>query len=413
MSRRDIGTDDPRVHVRPGRGSRPRTKIRPDYSAARRGRVTAIDRGRYGVTMLDDSTELVAVKARELPRGSVAVGDVCAIVGDLSGAKDTLARIVAIDERRTALRRTAEDGDEAGHERVIVANADQMVIVSALTQPAPKTGFIDRCLVAAYDAGLEPIVVFTKADMTSQREIVADYSPLDLQIFVTALPDSVTETSPNAAVLDVGTAALSTDMTELPAGAAAPSAATRGVLPAEAPSDTGVATAKSDGIEAVKAALAGHVSVLIGQSGVGKSTLINALVPHAARATGAVNAVTGKGRHTSTSAVALTLPQETTPTTAHAHNISRGGALETTPNASTVVIDTPGVRGFGLAHVSADSLLRGFPDLLTLTDDCPRGCTHHAGSPECALAAVDSPSLQARVASYHRLLEALDKPDWA
>lgn len=180
------------------------------------------------------------------------------------------------------------------------------------------------------------------------------------------------------------------------------------------------------------------MSVLIGQSGVGKSTLLNALVPQAARATGEVNAVTGKGRHTSTSAMAFTLTPESTDTSGVADAAAPCAAILGTaaPRAATqlpdsqnrtqknhaqsltaqipptIVIDTPGVRGFGLAHVSPDSLLRGFPDLLMLTDDCPRGCTHHPNERECALADADSPALIARVASYHRLLEALDKPDW-
>ena len=99
----------------------------------------------------------------------------------------------------------------------------------------------------------------------------------------------------------------------------------------------------------------------MGHSGVGKSTLINALVPGADRAIGRVNAVTGRGRHTSTSLQALELP---------------GGGW---------VIDTPGVRSFGVAHVSSADVLRGFPDLAEVAKECPRGCTHEAGVLECAL----------------------------
>ena len=434
MSRRDIGTDDPRVHVRPGKGSRPRTKTRPDYSKARRGRVTAIDRGRYAVELLDDGAaaaaqrggvtaeqpenahlplpptpaqsqaapvQLTAVKAREIPRGGVAVGDVCAIVGDLSGREGTLARIAAVDPRVTELRRTAEDGDSAGNERVIVANADQMLIVTALAQPEPRLGFIDRCLVAAYDAGLEPILVLTKADLAPADALRAHYAPLDLRIVVTALP--------------------------------APDLAAPGLAAAD--------------LAKLRDLLNGHVSVMIGQSGVGKSTLINALVPAAARATGGVNAVTGKGRHTSTSAQAFTLPPNipealnTTPAAPAAPPMlstppSPGTPLPpgtppsrqqtskspAAPSAPTVVIDTPGVRGFGLAHVSAASLLRGFPDLARIAADCPRGCTHCEGELECALseaaaaseaaAGSDAPDAgglrtAARVASYRRLLESV------
>jgi ribosome biogenesis GTPase len=119
---------------------------------------------------------------------------------------------------------------------------------------------------------------------------------------------------------------------------------------------------------------------------VGKSTLVNALVPGADRATGVVNDVTGRGRHTSTSAVMLRLPE--------------GGWI----------IDTPGIRSFGLAHVEPEGLLAAFPDLEQLTVDCPRGCTHQDGAPECALeeAAEDGRVEPARVAAYHRLLASRD-----
>lgn len=362
MSRRDIGTDDLRVHVRPGKGSRPRSKIRPDYSSARRGRVTAVDRGRYAVTMLDDGVCVTAVKARELPRGSVVVGDICAVVGDLSGRKDTLARITLIDERRTALRRTAEDGDSAGHERVIVANADQLMIVTALAQPEPRLGFIDRCLVAAYDAGLEPILVLTKADLADPTELLAHYEPLDIRILVCAR----------------------TDDKDIHLGSE---------------TDKDILHEHYAGVDDIFAAITGHVSVFIGHSGVGKSTLINALVPHADRATGGVNDVTGKGRHTSTSAMAFEiLPEQPASPAMH--------------TSATIVIDTPGVRSFGLAHVSSDSLLKGFPDLHRIADDCPRGCLHHKGELGCLLGHLDEPRLVARTESFWRLLEAVDKQDW-
>lgn len=132
-------------------------------------------------------------------------------------------------------------------------------------------------------------------------------------------------------------------------------------------------------------------------SGVGKSTLVNLLVPGADRRTGDVNEVTGRGRHTSSSAVALPLP---------------GGGL---------VIDTPGIRSFGLAHVQPEDLLRGFADLADAAAECPRGCTHQEGSPDCELdawvraatgpdgeplSARDHDYRRARLASYRRLLAA-------
>ncbi|WP_300047771.1 ribosome small subunit-dependent GTPase A [Trueperella sp.] len=336
MPRRDIGTDDHRVRVRPGKGSRPRTKIRPDYSRAARARVYRVDRGRYHVT-LDDGTHVTAVKAKELARGAIVVGDIVALTGDLTGRKDTLARIVQVDPRRTALRRTAEESEAAGTERVIVANADQLVIVTALAQPEPRPGMIDRCLVAAYDADMHPILLLTKADLASPSALLDLYSDLDLDIYTSTID--------------------------------------------EAGSD----------IADIAAALAGHVSVLVGHSGVGKSTLINALVPSAERETGHVNEVTGRGRHTSTSAMAF--------------NLEAGG----------LVIDTPGVRTFGLAHVQAEDLLRGFPDLRQVAEDCPRGCPHEAGSLDCALDEVEDARLIARVKSFRRLLDSRLRvdPHWA
>jgi ribosome biogenesis GTPase len=151
------------------------------------------------------------------------------------------------------------------------------------------------------------------------------------------------------------------------------------------------------GLDDVRARLSGRTSVLVGHSGVGKSTLVNALVPEAARATGLVNDVTGRGRHTSSSAVALRLPD-------------RDGW----------VIDTPGVRSFGLAHVDPGSIVGAFPELADVVRErCPRGCTHLADAPDCALdewvaegGGTDEVAARAaRLDSLRRLLVARLGPD--
>jgi ribosome biogenesis GTPase len=330
VSRRTgIRYDDHEGFDRPARRTRPRTKDRPDYSQAEVGTVFTIDRGRYRCEI--DDRPVIATKARALGRGGVIVGDRVRLVGDTSGTEGTMARIVEVLPRDTVLRRTADDDDP--YERPIVANADQLLIVTSLTDPPPRPGMIDRILVAAFDAGIAPVLCLTKADLASPAELIALYSPLDLPIVVT---DPEADLSP------------------------------------------------------VRDVLAGHRTVLIGHSGVGKSTLVNLLIPGLDRAVGKVNEVTGRGRHTSTSAAALRLP-------------SPGG----------IVIDTPGVRSFGLSHVTADAFLRAFSDLEPFTGDCPRGCDHTGTAPECGLDAALAAGFvsPARLDSFRRLEKAFTTAD--
>ncbi|WP_313408601.1 ribosome small subunit-dependent GTPase A [Aeromicrobium sp.] len=321
--------DEHDQYERPRRHTRPRTKDRPDYSRAEVAIVTTVDRGRYTLVMPDD-TVVTAMKSRPLGRQGVVVGDEVRVVGDTSGSEGSLARIVEVLERRTVLRRTADDDDPI--ERVVVANADQLVIVTALADPPPRPGLIDRCLVAAYDAGMDPAVCLTKADLAPAEDVVAQLAPLDVRV---------------------------------------------------------VATEQGGDLDHVRDLLRDRTSVLIGHSGVGKSTLVNALVPDAHRTTSHVNEVTGRGRHTSTSAMILTLPF--------------GGRI----------VDTPGFRSFGLAHVDIDRILRAFADLNSAARDCPRGCTHLAEEPECALddAAAEGEIDPARLQSFRRIMASRSLAD--
>jgi ribosome biogenesis GTPase len=279
------GQYESKVRIRPNpKGNRPRTKVRPNHDDAPVGWVTNVDRGRFGVLVTEGAGSdaagervITATKARELGKKSVVTGDHVSLVGDVSGDPGSLARIVRVAERTTLLRRSADDTDEV--ERVIVANADQMLVVVAAADPEPRTRLIDRYLVAAFDAGLDPVLCITKTDLADPTDFLAHFACLDLRI-VTSRSDDVP-------------------------------------------------------FDALHEVLDGKVTVTVGHSGVGKSTLVNAITG-STRATGVVNAVTGRGRHTSSSSIAL--------------RVRDGGWI----------IDTPGVRSFGLGHVEPANVFRAF-----------------------------------------------------
>ncbi|MFK0241081.1 ribosome small subunit-dependent GTPase A [Microbacterium sp. NPDC090281] len=336
--------DESSIRTRPNpKANRPRTKRRPAHEDAQVGRVLGVDRGRYSVLLDEDTPEermITTTRARELRRMPIVTGDQARVVGDTSGDEGTLARIIGIVDRTSLLRRSADDTDQV--ERVIVANADQMLVVVAAADPEPRARLVDRYLVAALDAGIRPLLVVTKTDIADPTEFLTHFDGLDLRVFTSA-------------------------QDEMP-------------------------------LDEIGDALVGHSTVFVGHSGVGKSTLVNALVPTADRATGHVNQVTGRGRHTSSSTVSLRYE----------------GA-----DGTGWVIDTPGVRSFGLGHVDPANILAAFTELALIAENCPRGCTHLADAPDCALIeAAERGELgetgRARLDSLQRLLQTFsDKAEQA
>jgi len=240
-------------------------------------------------------------------------------------------RAVAVVPRRSVLARP--DPGNAHRQLVLAANVDVALIVVAVADPPLRPGLVDRCLVALHRGGVQPAVCANKVDLldaAGRRELetlLAPYHELGVPVLACS-------------------------------------------------ADTGEGTA------ALRAFVAGKAVVLLGHSGVGKSSLANALDPDSSRRTGAVRDYDGRGRHT-TSASSL-------------RRLADG----------TRLIDTPGVRAFGLEAPSADELRSAFAEFAPFAARCRfRDCTH-AHEPDCGVRAAVAAGLlsAARVASFCRLL---------
>jgi ribosome biogenesis GTPase / thiamine phosphate phosphatase len=298
------------IKFRPKRNkTRPRTKQTPVYQDLILGIVITVDRGRFTVTLPNhEYLNIYAIKARALGRKGVVVGDRVGLTEVNFERPTDLARIVEIKERKNILKKSADDSESA--EQMLVTNATQIGIVTAIENPEPQLRFIDRAIVAAFDADATPILIITKKDLKDPIDLINLYKDFDIPI-VTIDQNS--------------------DLADL------------------------------------NLLLKNQTTVLIGASGVGKSSLVNRLSPE----------------HTSTSAVAILLA------------------------ADTWVIDTPGLRSFGLAHVHPETVLAAMPDLNAIAVNCPKACTHQDSDCEIVKVAAVTPNLQARLNSLQRILSAI------
>jgi ribosome biogenesis GTPase len=252
-----------------------------------------------------DGTVYLCVVRKTLIRTSethLIVGDVVRVrgIGRLDSAGRTEAVIDAIEPRRTVLTRT--DSFKGVNQQPIVANAEQMLIVAAVTEPPVKWGLVDRMIVAARSGGLVPIVCLNKVDLADDSSAA---EPIE-----TADDETIDPLAALDYYLSIGVQTVRTSV------------------------ETAV------GLDELKGLLAGRVTVLAGHSGVGKSSLIMAIEPGLDIRIGAISGYTGKGRHTTTSARRYVLKV-----------------------AGGTVVDTPGVKMFGLWGVTADRLAEFFPDV--------------------------------------------------
>jgi ribosome biogenesis GTPase / thiamine phosphate phosphatase len=283
-------------------------------------RVVGVDRGR--ITIVYEGVVTDATLAGTMRGTKAAVGDEVRVRPPRH--ESDLPRIVEVLPRHTALLRTADD--EVDDERVVVANADQVVVVLAADHLDAGVRFLDRVLVAASVGGLDPVLCINKMDL-ADREAVDEVARRYERVGVTVCPTSVV---------------------------------TR------------------EGIDRLREVLAGCWSAFTGHSGVGKSSLFNVLVPEADREVGELGS--RGGRHVTVAARAMPIR-----------------ALD------AWLVDTPGVRSFGLGALAPGELGRHFPELAELS--CELADCAHDTEPGCRLPEADIHP--ARLESYRRLLAAL------
>ena len=305
-------------------------------SSAQRGVVLSGTGGNWQVRTDDAVLVEASLRGRlkregEGERLKLAVGDIVLVEPDARGESWVICEILP---RRSQLARRAPGG--AYGERIVAANVDQVVIVFAAAKPEPHTRMLDRFLVIAEANELAARIIVNKVDLVGEPEAherFAAYEAAGYPIHFTS-------------------------------------------------------TKRGDGLAAVRLILGSRVSVFTGPSGVGKSSLLNALFPGLSLRVGEISESVNKGRHTTVGAVMIPLPDES------------GG----------FVVDTPGLREVGMWALSIEHLDQCFPEMRSLIPNCRFADCTHTVEPGCAVKeAVDRHAVSAdRYASYLKLRDEVN-----
>ncbi len=261
----------------------------------------------------------------------IAVGDRVS----LTMQSDNTATIDDIRDRRNYLIRKATHGRRGT--QIIASNVDQVLIIQSLKQPVFKTGFIDRLLVSCEAHEIPAVVVMNKTDLVESKkdsesldETERLYSKLGYMFLQSSIYDHAS-------------------------------------------------------VEKLGDIIKGKMSVLTGPSGTGKTSLLNKLIPGQKLKTGDISRFSGKGKHTTTFAQVMTLPED------------------------TYLIDTPGIREFGLVEIQPYELSLFFPEMRSHREYCRfYNCTHHH-EPSCAIKkAVENGQIaESRYRSYVNILQSI------
>jgi ribosome biogenesis GTPase len=269
----------------------------------------------------------------------IAVGDVVEIVREDGDANANNAMITGIEDRRNYIVRSSPHKKNQKH--IVAANMDQAMLICTVKEPRTSNGFIDRFLVTAAAYHIPVILVFNKKDIYKEKEI-------DRFAALQALYE------------DIGYKVLL------------------------------VSAATGDGIDELTAEMKDKTTLMSGHSGVGKSSLINLLLPGLDLRTKAVSGWSGKGLHTTTYAEMYDLPD--------------GGKL----------IDTPGVREFGIVDIPKTEISHYFLEMQAYLSQCQFNNCLHINEPGCAVkAAVDAGEIDVdRYVSYATILESIEEESY-